>query len=102
MWMKTSPPPPLPQGAVSAIIALAWQGREGVLQRGRQIWLQEPKATLGVSGFTTSGWVEGLWEGESTQASAAPSSRRKLAAVSSARGEGSPSLESLVLVPAWF
>lgn len=100
MWMKTSTP--LPQGAVSAIIALAWQGREGVLQGGGQIWFREPKATPGVSGFTTSGWVEGPWEGEFTQASAALSSRRKLVAVSSARGEGSSSLESLVLVPAWF
>lgn len=56
--------------------------------------LQEPKAAPGVSGFTTSGWVEDLWEGESAKASAMLSSRREPAAVSSARGGGSPRVRS--------
>lgn len=65
--------------------------------------LQEPKAAPGVSGFTTSGWVEDLWEGESAKASAMLSSRREPAAVSSARGGGLPqSPECLVLASAWF
>lgn len=55
--------------------------------------LQEPKAAPGVSGFTTSGWVEDLWEGESAKASAVLSSRREPAAVSSAPG-GSPRVPS--------
>ena len=69
---------PLPQGAVSAITGPGWAGKGGCALRERPTGPQEPKAALGVRGFPTAGWAEGLWADTSTEAKG-PGPRRKRA-----------------------
>ena len=49
---------------------------------------QEPKAALGVRGFPTARWAEGLWADESTKANGLET-RRETGGARSACAEGS-------------
>ena len=50
---------------------------------------QEPKAALGIRGFPTAGWAEGLWAAESTEAKGpAPRGKRAVRALPARRPPG--------------